>query len=596
MFTLRVPTMPTLPQILELERIIIVDETGPAIPTGTANNNACLVGEFLKGPFFPSQVVSGGDILSRYVGVPAYIDRMSQTAAGVQNGSGVYFDGNGFVELLGKRFAGLVLQRVDCDMMVADVGDSAKAIVKFTAYIHTSDLTGTVTNKDITIPAGTRFGDDVLASATGIVALSQDILIPQGTTVNVTTPPTNFAGRVVVNYTFTNANGTAGATAFFVKGTTLALGAVDTVIDSAIPGSSSIIGSGAGDAPSTTDTAGVATAIYAAFSGTVPSTDTPLANRIFTRYLAAIDRTLPGSDLTSSIKDVWSARTWTSTMTGVDDQNKAVRARLWQNAKDSSRSGPGRRSYANLGPCLASDPTIIAAKKTAVEALSAEFTGLDADRMCLSFPYAQVYTEALNRAVPVGPSGFRCCMRNNLPEEYQTSVGSPENSVIQGITDLEPAFAANPLVEDDFKAMKAAGVGVLVKDRTAGWWFYSGVTAVDPATYPTRVADNRRSMADFIQDTLIQIATPYAKHPGTTERVDAITAADKEFLEGLKSPTQPSLQRIEDYSFDPNSGNTPDLTALGIRVFRVRVRMLGDLNDIIFETSIGSTVSVVQVA
>ena len=599
MFTLRVPTMPTLPQILELERIIIVDQTGEAIPTGNSNSCACLVAEFLKGPFVPSQVTGGGDIQARYIGVPSYVDRLSQSAAGVQDGSGVYFDGNGYAELLGKSFRGLVLQRVDCDMMVADTADSAKAVVNFTVYIHADDLATSVTNKDILIPAGTRFADAAIDSATGVVALSQDIINPKGTTVNTNTPPTGYAGRVVVDETFTNENDTAGPTAFFVKGTTLAQAALDTVIDSEIPGYSSIIGTDVADKPSTTTTAGEATAIYAAFTGTKPSPDT-LANRIFTRYPAAIDATLPGTDTTVKIKDVWSARMWTSTCTGADDQNKVVRAKLWTNAKDSSRSGPGRRAYVHVGPCLTNTSSAIATKKAEVQALyggsgSGEFTGVHADKVCISFPHVQVYSEALSRAITMSPSGFRAAMRNNLPEEYQTGVGSPENEPIQGVTTLETAFAANPMVEDDYKLMRACGVGVLVKDKVNGWWFYSSVTAVDPDSYPTRVLDNRRAFADFLQDTYIDIAAPYAKKPGTTERVDAITSGVEEFQRGLLSPEQPSLQRIEAYSVDAVSGNTPELTALGIRVFRVSTRMLGDLNDIIFQTNIGPTVTITQV-
>jgi hypothetical protein len=374
---------------------------------------------------------------------------------------------------------------------------------------------------------------------------------------------------------------------------------LDTVIDSAIPGSSSIISTEVADKPSTTDTAGAASGIFAAFSGTVPSIDT-LANRIFTRYLPAIDRTRPGTDETIPIKDVWSARAWTSTMTGADSQNKAVRAKLWANAQDSSRSGPGRRCYVNAGPCLSNTPTAVANKKTEVQSMyggstSAEFTGEAADRVCISFPYVLVYSEALSRAIPVGPSGFRVAMRNNLPEEYQTSVGSPENSVIQNISALEPAFAASPLVEDDYKLMRKCGVGVLVKDRKLGWWFYSAVTAVDQDTFATRMYDNRRAFADLIQDTLISISTPYAKKPGTTERVDAITSEVEIFELLLLSPEQPSLQRIEAYSVDAKSGNTPELTSLGIRVFRVNTRMLGDLNDIIFEAAVGPTVTITQI-
>jgi hypothetical protein len=41
---------------------------------------------------------------------------------------------------------------------------------------------------------------------------------------------------------------------------------------------------------------------------------------------------------------------------------------------------------------------------------------------------------------------------------------------------------------------------------------------------------------------------------------------------------------------DPKSGNTPALTAVGIRTIIVKVRMLGDMDAIVFMTQIGPTV------
>ena len=51
MFILRTTTPPSIAKLLELERIVIVDNAGVNIPAGTGEGQACLVGEFPQGPF-----------------------------------------------------------------------------------------------------------------------------------------------------------------------------------------------------------------------------------------------------------------------------------------------------------------------------------------------------------------------------------------------------------------------------------------------------------------------------------------------------------------------------------------------------------------
>lgn len=626
MFTLRVATMPTLPQILELERIIVIDQTGPVLPVGVSPGKACLVAEFLKGPFKPKEVVSGGDILSTYVGNLLWLDRISQSGinpAGVgwaQDGSGGEWDGNGWMELKGKRFRSLVLQRVDCDMQTTVGG--VKGFLKFAVTIGTPDQTSSKTNKDIYIPAGTRFADVALGTETNIVALSQDLLIPKGTAVTAnqvvisslaaagvhSCKQDEDTGLLTVQLKpdgtgtpYIGASGQIGPTAFFVKGKDATGGVkIDVPIDVAIPGvdATTVIAVGT---VSTVDASGLASDVYAACTGAAPGVDN-LANRIYTRYAEAVDKTLPGRDETNNITDIWAARNWATNLGGAAPQDTVLRKKLWENAVNSSRSGRGRRAYVCSHPAISVGSTDRTAAIADVKKLyagatgTAEFTGVDADRVCISFPFAMVFSSEYNRAINISACGSRVCMRNNLPEEYQTSVGTSENASIQDLLQLEAAFAANPLVESDFVALKAAGVGVLVKDRPNGWWFYSGVTAVDPGTQSTRVADNRRAFADFVQDTLIQIASVYSKKPGTTERMDAITGEIESFMESLLSPHNKSLQRIEAYLVDPKSGNQPNMTALGIRIIIVKCRMLGDLNDIIFNTEIGPTVTITQAA
>jgi hypothetical protein len=231
--------------------------------------------------------------------------------------------------------------------------------------------------------------------------------------------------------------------------------------------------------------------------------------------------------------------------------------------------------------------------KTDAKALPFLFGGADADRLSINFPYASIFSSELGKNIFISPSGWKASLFNSLAEEVESGVA---NDVMQTIQGMEPAFAENPLVRADYVSFKAKGVSAMLRDRSVGWWFQSSIMATNPTTFSTRVKDNRRRFADFVQDTLVAIGGPYNKFPGTIERVDAIVGEIDGFLSSLLSAANPSLQRIESYSLDPVSANTPQLTAAGIRTFIVKVRMLGDLDAIVFQTSIGPTVEVAQAA
>jgi hypothetical protein len=103
-------------------------------------------------------------------------------------------------------------------------------------------------------------------------------------------------------------------------------------------------------------------------------------------------------------------------------------------------------------------------------------------------------------------------------------------------------------------------------------------------------------MADEIQDTLAAIGGPYDKRPATTERVDALLGEIEAYLSLLKSAQNPSAQRISDFSIDPVTGNTPQLTAIGIFTFIIKVRLLASMDTIMFQTEIGETVEISEIA
>ena len=613
MFILRTTQMPTLAKLLELERLVAIDGAGVNQPVGPGRVNACVVGECLQGPFTPTKVTAPSDILNYFVGNPNRFTLLSQSgvdpSSATQDGSGVTFDGNVWAELKGKTFSGLVIQRVDCDMVTATASVTSKAFISCSLTVNAADLTGgTATNKDIVIPSGTRFSD----GSGVVIATSQQVTIPSGTActgsltlgINFTQDPASGALTYVGS-----SSPTMGITCFFVKGTTKAIAGINTIVDG-IVGSNPLPGVNAGTVlsgtPATLNAAASATAIFAPTGGgALPTgawTDT-LSNRIILNYAAAINKTLPGVDATNDIVAIWSARNYQQNDGQTPNAAKTMRANLWANAIAASKTGRGRVAVVTTGPSLGVTGSQATTAKGVYEGLIAadSITGDDADRFWISGPFQQVFSQELNADITISACGARAAMKVNLANdgksEYQTSVGNPENATIQNIDAQEACFATNPLVEDDYVAMRAKGVAWLISDRTAGWWFYSGVTAANPLTAANRVPDNRRSFADEIQDVIFGLAAPYSKKPGTSQRADAFATDMTTYLDGLVNPSVGD-PRAKDYKIldGTAAGNNDTLNGHGVYLFSAFVQMNGDMNDIVINTMIGPNVIIAQVA
>jgi hypothetical protein len=603
--------MPTLAQLTQIEQIVAVDLAGPNQPVSLGSAQAAIVGEALQGPFVTKIMNSPGDLKAYYQSaVPGRFALQSQNTVNaaadsstpIQDGSGVAFDGNIMAELKGKTFTGLAIQRVDCDMVSA-TPSTTKVFVKFSVVVDASDTTGSVTNKEIVIPSGQRFADQAIGTALSVIATSQEVHIPAGTTVT--------AGAVVcgVNFVQDSASGMltysstattlVGVTAFFVKGTSATTGGanlIDTVIDTAIPGVVSVVGG----TISTIGANGSAADAYAAAGGAAaPSPDT-LANRIAACYPAAINKTLPGTQDTSSIVAIWSARNWA--MSAANAQ-KTMRNNLWQNAINSSTGGRGRVACVTVAPALgvlASDATTSTHLYTGLKtADSIAASNADADRFWICGPFAKVWSDELSKDITISACGARAAMKVNLfnagKSEYQTSVGPAENNQLQNVDSVEDCYLANPPQEADFIAFKAAGVAWFTRDPSAGWWFYSGVTAADPIQFQNRVADNRRSFADEIQDIIFALANKYAKKPGTAQRSDAFVSDMTAYLEALKNPGIGD-SRCKNYQVleGAAAGNTDTLNAHGVFLFEADVQMFGDMNALVVKAMIGPNVIISQ--
>lgn len=611
MFFYRTATMPSVQKILELERIIVVDGAGNNVPVSASAANACLVGEFVQGPFSPQVIHNPGDINTLYMNDPNKFTLISQgsfdRAADDQNGAGIAFDGNGWAELKGKTLTGLVIQRVDTDMVVGNPS-TTKAFVSFTVAVNAADITSGVTNKDINIPAGTRFGNAALGSASAIVALSQAIVIPAGTTcsgslalaISFTQDP---ATGVL---TYVSSGATTGATAFFVLGLSDASGPISTIFDAALPGVNvgTVISSSGIQTVSVASPATHVPVFAPADGGSQGST---LGDCIALCYPNAIAATLPGTDATNDIIVIWSARNWK----GADANTKAIRTALWSaNAVVASASGRGRIACVTSFPAKSASATDRLAAFNAYLALvhtTDAVTDPDSDRYWACGPYQQVFSTELNQDIVISACGFRAAMKVNLfnagQSQYLTSVGSPFNTSIQGIDAQEPAFAAQPLQDNplgfsEYVAMKAAGVAWLVKDRTVGWWFYSGVTGINPTgPFANRVDDNRRSFADEIQDVIFGLAAYYSKLPGTPDRQDAFAGSVQAYTDQLVNPGPGIEQRAlaQQVLDGAAAGNTQTLNAQEIFFYSVSVDMVGSQKSIVINTQIGTNVVITQV-
>jgi phage tail sheath protein FI len=99
-------------------------------------------------------------------------------------------------------------------------------------------------------------------------------------------------------------------------------------------------------------------------------------------------------------------------------------------------------------------------------------------------------------------------------------------------------------------------------------------------------------MADWLEDSLARIYKPFVKLPMTTQITDSIAAEANAFLMEQQSPNNAVAQKIDTYSIDTRSGNTPDSLAAGVFAIAVRVRTLPTLDVIVIQAEIGESVRI----
>lgn len=305
-------------------------------------------------------------------------------------------------------------------------------------------------------------------------------------------------------------------------------------------------------------------------------------------YATAIDATLDMSSVCRVANIIFSAR-----------QSNAVRRKLRQNVLTASSSG----MYGRMA-CIR--PPLGITRDQAKSNVAEPGVGAYRDqRVVYNYPGVNTFVPQIAAVgtaggagftatgnVDVGMDGFCASIMSQLPPEEDPGQATDFAS---GVNSLETSPNAQGYVIDDYIAFKAAGISAPRMDD-GKCVLQSGCTSVDPAVYPNLADINRRRMADYVEDSLAQRGKSFGKKLQTVNRRIALANEQVAFLSGLRSKNNPDNQRIDSYSVDRITGNTPALQAQGMYRLIIKVRTLSSFKSIVLQSTIGTSVEVDEVA
>jgi len=220
------------------------------------------------------------------------------------------------------------------------------------------------------------------------------------------------------------------------------------------------------------------------------------------------------------------------------------------------------------------------------------------DRLNYTFPGAQTFvSEAVGYALKLSdgtdttdglldtPSnGWLASVLSVLaPERNPGEVSDTTKSVLGSVLALSKIHQGT-LTMDNYKTFKARGICALRIDKDDGALFQSGITTSLTAGLKNQ---NRRRMADYIQDNSAQILSKFCKQPLTTSLKDSALGELDVFLSNLLTN-----QRIDGYLLDDKEGNTSDTEAAGIFVINEKIKTVSSADVIVINSQIGEAVSV----
>lgn len=713
--------------LLEIEAVNVLDRDPPASITGVGTGFVCMVGEFENGLYDTPTEVSGANDLTKtfgtlgfdYNGVvasnPCARERKADGAALSEK-----WNGNGHVQLSGKKFKRLMVVRVDTSVgavefkreafvvgnggfsfdlepgqiLQLNIGagnvsatfDAAAAVVtgaagtfaltggdtltlgyddaaNFTTTFLTGDTTAALIVARINIYAGFTFASvatgqvrltgvkkgtagqvRVVSGSAGVItAIGLTVANTAGTgdvaNIDSVTPAevktvveadivgtrveTQLDGKIRISKTFVASTDTitvgSGTTATALGFTSGQTNANATGPVGVIPAGTQVTNTAATvkfvttqDVNVTAANAGPYTArvrhalddgagVSAAVSTIIKVTD-PIALSSFSvtntvliaaalteaaidaAYVTAIDKTKDINTVAKEINVIYSAR-----------QSNAIRTKIKSNVLDASASG----CFGRMGIVR---PPLNITKAAAKSTSATPGVGAYRDqRVVYCYPGANTFVPLIARRGTAGGAGFTAdgnvdigadgVLASLLSQISPEENPGQETTFTAEVNGIESGANVQGFDMADYIAFKAAGICAIRVD-SGKVIFQSGVTSVDPLTYPNLVNIARRRMADFIQDTLARRGRGYGKKLNTFARRKALAGEIRLWLRGLLSPNKPEDQRIDGFTVDEKSGNTDVSIGKGIYRIIVKVRTLSSLDAIVLDTTIGEQVEV----
>jgi len=541
-----------------IEGIKIIDLTPPGNIQGVGSNVVAVVGEFLRcgkrsncySPAsasninIPTEIFGSQDLLDTFGGWSAWSNPGGARPAPGNPGT-LPLDGNGFLAIRNRKFARLVCVNVEQTVGTVTITLTTNAL----GAGYELPFAGK-------IPAGIRITN---AAGTDVFATMEDIEFDAVTgsslTAGVSWVGTSPVGTNPFTMTMT------GVPVRRLLGTATTV-TPDNVLaperTTCLPGY-------------TLD----CTLFTTASSGEIDESE------MENNYIAALNTLLNDSKPANEVSVVYSARHRDNIVTGTGG--------LRDNAVTASAKGRGR--IALVAPPLGT---------AHADAIKASAPGVGnygrSDRVVYCYPGSNAfYPEIPSAYISSTSSGMlnwpaepeMASILSQLPPERnpgeQTEYINHVQATETGVTGITRA---------KYEAYRAGGIAALRIDPVTGVQFQSGVTSVDPATYPQLRNIYRRRMADYIQDSLAAALVAFNKSLNTPSKRSAIRGEIEAFLLDLLSPNNPEMQRIAAYHIDEESGNTPTRLAQGIVVFLVEVQLLSTMDHLVLTCNIGETVEV----
>jgi hypothetical protein len=313
-------------------------------------------------------------------------------------------------------------------------------------------------------------------------------------------------------------------------------------------------------------------------------------------YTTAISNTLNSEDPSHDINIIWSAR-----------QSDTVRRQLLVNVQTAGDGG----GAGVLGRIAIIRPPIGTLEAGAESTVAEPGVGAYSyQRIVYCYPQVTMFVPSIgtvgiaggtgftaNGIVTVGADGVMASICSQLnPEENPGQLTSFTGNVVG----IEPNYNGGvPFQLADYISLKAAGICAprLTGGGVGTMIFQSGVTSVNPASYPALAPISRRRMADYIEDSLATAMDPYVKQLMTLQRRQSIVGTIRQFLLGLLSPSNLNSQRIAGFFVDGVSGNVAPpggVSPISLGQFRViiLVTTIASMDDIILDCTIGNTVNI----